>query len=184
MSTSERSAGSSDGSQPRLALAEPLIGGNAAAYLAECLETNYVSSLGPFVDRFEREFATAVGSRYAVACSSGTAALHVAFAALGVGAGDEVLVPTLTFVASANPVRYVGASPVLVDSEPRTLNMDPALVVEELDRRARAGERQPAAIDCGMLCAVKSNFAGSRRSAGICVSAATVFSMMGSTKPG
>lgn len=147
MSTSERSAGSSDGSQPRLALAEPLIGGNAAAYLAECLETNYVSSLGPFVDRFEREFATAVGSRYAVACSSGTAALHVAFAALGVGAGDEVLVPTLTFVASANPVRYVGASPVLVDSEPRTLNMDPALVVEELDRRARAGERQPAAIE-------------------------------------
>jgi dTDP-4-amino-4,6-dideoxygalactose transaminase len=133
---------------PRLLpLAEPSIGGNAAAYLAECLDSTYVSSIGAFVDRFEREFADAVGARFAVACNSGTAALHLAFTALEVGPGDDVLVPTLTFVASANPVRYLGATPVLTDSEPATLNMDPGIVVDELERRARAGQRQPRAIE-------------------------------------
>ena len=131
----------------RLPLAEPSLGGNAAAYLAECVESTYVSSIGAFVDRFEREFADSVGSRFAVACNSGTAALHLAFTALGVGPGDDVLVPTLTFVASANPVRYLGATPVLTDSEPATLNLDPAIVVDELERRARAGLRQPRAIE-------------------------------------
>lgn len=131
----------------RLPLSEPSIGGNAAAYLAECIDSTYVSSIGAFVDRFEREFADSVGSRFAVACNSGTAALHLAFSALGIGPGDEVLVPTLTFVASANPVRYLGATPVLVDSESATLNVDPAIVVEELERRARAGLRQPRAIE-------------------------------------
>jgi dTDP-4-amino-4,6-dideoxygalactose transaminase len=134
-------------SELRIPLAEPLIGGNAQRYLEECLATNYVSSVGPFVSRFEREFAAAVGARHAVACSSGTAAIHLALRVLDVGPGDEVLVPTLTFVASANPVRYVGATPVLVDSEPLTYNLDPALVAEELDRRARAGRPQPAAIE-------------------------------------
>lgn len=131
----------------RIPLAEPSIGGNAAAYLMECLETNFVSSVGPFVERFERAFAEAVGARFAVACASGTAAIHLSLAALGVKPGDDVLVPTLTFVASANPIAYVGATPVLVDSEPRTYNLDPGLVVEELDRRARQGVRQPAAIE-------------------------------------
>jgi dTDP-4-amino-4,6-dideoxygalactose transaminase len=131
----------------RLPLAEPSLGGNAAAYLAECVESTYVSSIGAFVDRFEREFADSVGSRFAVACNSGTAALHLAFTALGVGPGDDVLVPTLTFVASANPIRYLGATPVLTDSEPATLNVDPAIVVDELERRARAGLRQPGAIE-------------------------------------
>jgi dTDP-4-amino-4,6-dideoxygalactose transaminase len=128
-------------------LAEPLLGGNAATYLRECLESNYVSSVGPFVERFEREFATAIGSRHAVACSSGTAALHLAMRVLDVAPGDEVFVPTLTFIASANPARYLGATPVLVDVEELTLNMDPAIVVEELDRRARLGRRQPKAIE-------------------------------------
>jgi Predicted pyridoxal phosphate-dependent enzyme apparently involved in regulation of cell wall biogenesis len=132
---------------PRLPLAEPSIGGNAAAYLAECLDSTYVSSIGAFVDRFEREFADVVGTRFAVACNSGTAALHLAFTALGVGPGDDVLVPTLTFVASANPVRYLGATPVLVDSEASTLNVDPGVVVDEHERRARAGLRQPRAIE-------------------------------------
>jgi dTDP-4-amino-4,6-dideoxygalactose transaminase len=131
----------------RLPLAEPSIGGNAAAYLAECVESTYVSSIGAFVDRFEREFADSVGARFAVACNSGTAALHLAFTALGVGPGDDILVPTLTFVASANPVRYLGATPVLTDSEPATLNVDPGIVVDELERRARAGLRQPRAIE-------------------------------------
>lgn len=131
----------------RIPLAEPLIGGNAAQYLEECLRTNFVSSVGPFVQRFEREFAEAVGARYAVACASGTAAIHLAMRVLDIGPGDEVLVPTLTFVASANPVVYTGATPVLVDVEPSTYNLDPALVAAELDERARRGRRQPAAIE-------------------------------------
>jgi dTDP-4-amino-4,6-dideoxygalactose transaminase len=134
-------------SEERIALAEPTLGGNAAAYLEECLRTNFVSSVGPFVGRFEAAFAETVGARFAVACSSGTAAIHLGFRVLDVGPDDEVLVPTLTFVASANPVRYVGATPILVDSEPATMNVDPGLVVAELDERARAGRRQPAAIE-------------------------------------
>lgn len=131
----------------RIALAEPTIGGNAARYLEECLATNMVSSVGPFVERFETAFAEAVGARYAVAVASGTAAIHLALLVLDVGPGDEVLVPTLTFVASLNPVRYVGASPVLVDSEAETWNLSPSRIADELERRARAGERQPAAIE-------------------------------------
>jgi dTDP-4-amino-4,6-dideoxygalactose transaminase len=131
----------------RIPLAEPTLGGNAERYLAECLASNYVSSVGPFVQRFEHEFAAAVGSRFAVACASGTAALHLAMRVLDVGPGDEVFVPTLTFVASANPVRYERATPVLVDVEEATLNMDPGIVVDELDRRARLGLGQPKAIE-------------------------------------
>ncbi len=135
------------GSDDRIALAEPAIGGNAAAYFDECLRTNFVSSVGPFVNRFESAFADAVGARYAVACSSGTAAIHLACRVLDIGPGDEVLVPSLTFVASANPVRYVGATPILVDSERDSYNMDPDLVIADLDERAAAGRHQPAAIE-------------------------------------
>jgi dTDP-4-amino-4,6-dideoxygalactose transaminase len=130
-----------------IALAEPTIGGNAEAYLLECLRTNYVSSVGPFVGRFEEAFAEAVGAEHAIACASGTAAIHLAFAALDLRPGAEVLLPSLTFVASANPVRYLGGVPVFVDSEAETYNMDPGLVVDELERRARAGRPQPAAIE-------------------------------------
>jgi dTDP-4-amino-4,6-dideoxygalactose transaminase len=134
-------------SEARIALAEPTIGGNAARYLEECLRTNFVSSIGPFVERFEVAFAEAVGARHAVACSSGTAAIHLALRVLDVAPGDEVFVPTLTFVASANPVRYVGADPVFVDSEASTYNVDPGLIVAELDARARDGRRRPAALE-------------------------------------
>jgi dTDP-4-amino-4,6-dideoxygalactose transaminase len=131
----------------RIPLAEPTIGGNAAAYIGECLITNFVSSVGPFVGRFEEAFAAAVGSRYAVACGSGTAAIHLAMRVLDIQPGADVLVPTLTFVASANPVRYVGATVMLVDSEDETYNLDPQLVADELDRRAHAGLPQPAAVE-------------------------------------
>ncbi|HZS37719.1 MAG TPA: LegC family aminotransferase [Polyangia bacterium] len=134
-------------SEPRaIPLSVPCIRGNARAYLDECLTTNFVSSVGPFVERFEREFAAYVGARHAVACSSGTAAIHVALRLLGIGPGDEVLVPTLTFIASANPILYEHATPILVDAEEQTWNLDPELVVEELARRARAGERMPKAV--------------------------------------
>jgi dTDP-4-amino-4,6-dideoxygalactose transaminase len=138
---------SSDAVAERIPLAEPLLAGNALRYLEECLTSNYVSSVGPFVARFEEAFAAAVGSRHAIACASGTAAIHLALLALDVPRGGEVLVPTLTFVASVNPIAYVGATPVLVDSEAETYNLDPDLVVDDLMRRARAGRPMPAAIE-------------------------------------
>lgn len=130
----------------RIPLSVPELGGNARAYLAECIESNWVSSAGPFVSRFEREFAARVQSPHAVACSSGTAAIHLALLTLGVEPGDEVWVSDLTFIASANPVRYLGATVTLVDSEAQSWNLDPAVVVGELDARAARGDRMPAAI--------------------------------------
>ncbi len=134
-------------SERRIPLAEPSLEGNVGRYLQECVETNFVSSVGPFVQRFEEELAAKVGARFAVACSTGTAALHVAMRLAGVDSGDDVIVPTMTFIASANPVLYERAAVTLVDIEPRTWNLDPLLVVEELDRRARRGLRQPKAIE-------------------------------------
>lgn len=131
----------------RIPLSEPHLVGNASAYLEECVRTNFVSSVGPFVDRFEREFAAFVGARYAVACSTGTAAIHVALRLFDVGPGDEVWVPSLTFIASANPILYERATPVLIDSETETWNADPALMAAELQRRARAGARMPKVIE-------------------------------------
>ncbi len=128
-------------------LSEPSLGGNASRYLEECLRTNFVSSVGPFVRRFELEFADFVGSRHAVACASGTAALHVALRVLGIGPDDEVFVPSLTFVASANAAAYLAASVTLVDSERETWNLDPDLVIDEIERRAKAGLPQPRAIE-------------------------------------
>jgi aminotransferase in exopolysaccharide biosynthesis len=137
----------SDVPSARIPLCEPVLAGNERAYLDECLRTNFVSSVGPFVERFEQSFAAYVGAKHAVACASGTAAIHVALRLCGVDAGDEVFVPTLTFIASANPIAYERATPVLIDAEPRTWNMDPALVVEELERRHRLGLRQPKVVE-------------------------------------
>ena len=108
--------------------AVPHLAGNEWRYLKECLDTNWVSSVGPFVDRFERETAAAVGAAHAVAAVTGTAALHVALLTAGVRPGDEVLVPTLTFIATANAVCYCGAVPVFVDVEASTWGLDPAKV--------------------------------------------------------
>ncbi|PYN66136.1 MAG: LegC family aminotransferase [Candidatus Rokuibacteriota bacterium] len=114
--------------------AVPCLRGNEWQYLKECLDSNWVSSVGPFVDRFERELAGWLGVRYGVATVNGTAALHVALLVAGVEAGDEVLVPALTFVATANAVRYCGAVPVFMDSEPRTWTVDPQKVADFLTR--------------------------------------------------
>lgn len=130
-----------------IVLAEPHLTESARRYLGECLDTNYVSSVGPFVGRFETAFAKTVGARRAVACASGTAAIHVAMRLLGVGAGDEVWVSSLTFVGSVNPILYQGATPVFVDSESVTWNMDPAIVDAALaDRKAR-GIKMPKVIE-------------------------------------
>jgi aminotransferase in exopolysaccharide biosynthesis len=108
-----------------LALHQPSFAGNEAAYLQECIESTYVSSVGPFVDRIERELEAYTGSAHAVAVVNGTAALHVALLLAGVQPGDEVLVPALSFVATANAVHYCGAVPHFVDSSERTLGIDP-----------------------------------------------------------
>ncbi len=131
----------------RIPLSEPYLAGNARRYLEECIDTNFVSSVGPFVERFEREVADYVGARYAVACASGTAALHVALRLVGIGVGDEVFVSSFTFIASANPIVYLGGTPVLVDSESTTWNLDPGLVIEELEARIRRGAPLPKAVE-------------------------------------
>src|SRR5262245_17221928 len=102
----------------RIALSEPELTGREAEYLKACIDTGWVSSGGPFVTRLEQMVAERVGARAGVAVSSGTAALHVALLVAGVEPDDEVLVSTLSFIAPANAVRYVGAWPVLVDAEP------------------------------------------------------------------
>ena len=108
-----------------IALHEPAFAGREWDYVRDCLDSGWVSSVGSYVDRFERELATYVGTRHVVAVVNGTAALHICLIVSGVGAGDEVLIPALTFVATANAVAYVGAVPHLVDSDKRTLGIDP-----------------------------------------------------------
>lgn len=123
-------------------LHEPSFHGNEWLYLKECLDSTFVSSVGKFVNRFEAELAAFTGARHAVAVVNGTAALHIALKLAGVKAGDEVLIPALTFVATANAVTYCGASPHLVDSEARTLGVDAAKLRDYLARHTeqRAGQ--------------------------------------------
>lgn len=109
-------------------IAVPMLNGNEKKYVMDCLDTTWISSNGPYLERFERQFAAFCQTKHAIACSNGTTALHLALMAHGVGPGDEVIVPTLTFVATANAVRYCGATPVFVDAEPETWNMDPEAI--------------------------------------------------------
>jgi len=106
-------------------LHEPLFVGNELKYLKECIETNFVSSVGPFVDRFENMIEEYTGAKKAVVCVSGTNALHIALLLAGVERGDEVITQPLTFVATANAIAYCGANPVFVDVSKKTLGMDP-----------------------------------------------------------
>jgi perosamine synthetase len=115
-----------------VALHEPRFRGNEWVYLKECLDSTFVSSVGKFVDRFEVELATFTGARYAVAVVNGTAALHIALKLAGVKPDDEVLIPALTFVATANAVTYCGATPHFVDSEECTLGLAPQALREYL----------------------------------------------------
>ena len=117
-------------------LHEPCFAGNEWTYLKECLDSTYVSSVGKFVDRFEADLAAYAGVKRAVAVVNGTAALHVALRLVGVQPGDEVLIPALTFVATATAVAYCGATPHFVDSEERTLGLDPQALREYLQSAA------------------------------------------------
>lgn len=128
-------------------LATPDIGPLERAAVIEALDSGFVSSVGPAVNDFEEEFADAVGARFAVACASGTAALHVALRLLDVGPGDEVACSDFTFIGSTNPIAYQGARALLVDSEPDTWNMSPELLHDELSSRARSGRPQPKCLE-------------------------------------
>lgn len=117
---------------------EPSLDGNELEYVTEAIRTNWISSAGRYIPEFEEKFAAACDAEYGVACTNGTAALHLAMAVLGLEPGDEVILPTFTMIATPNCVRYTGATPVLVDSETTTWNFDLNQVEDAIGPKTRA----------------------------------------------
>ncbi len=117
---------------------QPTLGGNEAKYVNECLTSSWISSRGKFIELFEERFAAYLGTPHAISVSNGTVALHLALLSLGIGPGDEVILPTLTYVACANAIRYTGATPIFVDSLPDSWQMDPKEVVNKLTPHTKA----------------------------------------------
>lgn len=117
---------------------EPLLNGNEKKYLIECIDTNWISSDGPFVQKFEREFAKRLGRKYAIAVNNGTSALDAAVASLGIGSGDEVILPTFTIISCVLQIIRSGAKPVLIDSDPLTWNMDVTKIEEKISKKTKA----------------------------------------------
>lgn len=117
---------------------QPLLAGNEKKYVMECLDTGWISSKGDFVNRFEKSFAEYIDVKHATTVSNGTVALHLALLALGIGQGDEVIVPTLTYIASVNAIVYTGATPVFVDSLTDTWQVDPEDVRRKISSKTRA----------------------------------------------
>lgn len=115
-----------------------MLSGNERKYVNECLDTMWVSSVGRFITDFEGAFADYCDTPHALSCNNGTSALHLALMGIGCGPGDEVIVPTLTYIASANAVTYCGATPVFIDVEPRTMNIDPAKIEALITPRTKA----------------------------------------------
>ncbi|MDX2009468.1 MAG: aminotransferase class I/II-fold pyridoxal phosphate-dependent enzyme [Myxococcaceae bacterium] len=130
----------------RIYLSPPHMGPDERSLLLDAFDSNWIAPLGPHVEAFEKELAARVAVPHAAALSSGTAALHLALQLVGVGRGDDVVVSSLTFAASANPVTYLGARPVFIDSETTTWNIDPDLLEEELEARRREGRPMPKAV--------------------------------------
>jgi len=121
----------------QIPVAAPCFNGNEKQYLMECIDSTRVSASGRFVDEFESRFAEYCGVKYAITCSNGTSALHLALLAQGVQSGDEVIVPSLTYIATANAVMYCDAKPVFIDSEKDTWTMDPALIERAITPRTK-----------------------------------------------
>jgi len=122
----------------RIFVASPALHGRELDYVTEAVESTWISSHGRFIDAFEREFADFCQTKHAITTNNGTTALHLALVGLGIGPGDEVLVPTVTYIATANAVTYCGATPVLVDVLPGTLNIDPEAARAAITERTRA----------------------------------------------
>ena len=128
----------SDLSKRIIPVCEPRLDGNELKYVTNCIETNWISSAGRYIQGFEAAFAAACDCKYGAACANGTVALHLALATLGLGPGDEVILPTFTMIATINTVTYTGAQAVLVDSELRTWNMDVTQIESKITPRTRA----------------------------------------------
>ena len=122
----------------RIPVAAPVLGGRETEYVLECLTTSWISSNGRFISEFERAFAAYCGAKHAIATNNGTSALHLALVALGLQPGDEVIVPSLTYIATANAVRYCNAKPVFVDNDVHTFNIDPEDIVDKITRHTKA----------------------------------------------
>lgn len=118
-------------------VASPALTGKEKEYVLDCLDSTWISSNGKYIDLFESKFAEFCGTKYGISCCNGTTALHLALMAFGVGHGDEVIVPTLTFVATANAVVYCGAKPIFVDSEPETWNIDVSKIEEKITKKTK-----------------------------------------------
>jgi perosamine synthetase len=126
------------GDPPRsIRVCEPTICGNERKYVNECLDSNWISSAGGFIPEFESKFAAVCHARHGIACVNGTAALHLAVATMDIGPGDEVILPAFTMIATINAVAYTGATPVLVDAEPETWNMDMNQVEDKITPNTR-----------------------------------------------
>lgn len=121
----------------RIFVAHPKLAGNERKYVLDCLDTSWISSIGKYINAFEDSFAKFCGVKHAIATNNGTTALHLALVALDLKPGDEVIIPTVTYIATANAVRYCGAIPVLVDVCPDTLNIDPADIKRRITARTR-----------------------------------------------
>lgn len=117
---------------------EPTLADKEKEYATDCLETGWISSTGKYIKKFEEAFADFCGTKYCVSCCNGTAALHLTIAALGISEGDEVIMPCFTMIATCNAVIYTGATPVLIDSELKTWNMDASRIEEAITDRTRA----------------------------------------------
>ena len=128
----------SDMSEPFLPVCEPFLDGNERAYVLEAIETGWISSAGKYIGAFEAAFASYLGAKHAIAVSNGTTALHLALVAMGIGKGDEVIIPEFTMIASAFAVCYTGAIPVFVDAECDTWNIDPTQIEARITPRTRA----------------------------------------------
>jgi perosamine synthetase len=133
-----RADGKEDESDKFIPVCEPTFEGNEEKYVLDCVRSGWVSSQGKYIEEFEKKFSEFCQVKYAVACSNGTTALHLALEAAGVGRGDEVIIPAFTMIATINSVIYAGARPVLVDSEPETWNMDPNKVEEKVSSKTKA----------------------------------------------
>lgn len=134
-------------SAPRVWLSSPHMGGNEIRYVQEAFDTNWIAPLGPNVSAFEQSIEAYMGEgNHCAVLSSGTAAIHLGLILLGVKPGDEVLCQSLTFSASANPIAYIGAHPVFIDSEPETYNMDPVLLEEAIIDRMKLGSKPKAIV--------------------------------------
>lgn len=119
-------------------VAEPYLGEREEQYILDCVKSGWVSSIGGYIDLFEESLASYFKTKYAITTSSGTTALHLALVAAGIGSGDEVILPSLTFVATANALLYTGAKPVFVDSELYSWNIDPEMIKEKINQRTKA----------------------------------------------